>query len=652
MSANEYLKAQKLGEKRFQAAVAKNEYPYLPVLDEIISPSDTVGEVNLGLQTISLDRVVGTATAARTTAFASNFMPILDYHTEFGAKWSALCASHIEEGIHDPIKVYEYMNKFYVIEGNKRVSVLKYFGADSVPAMVTRKIPRKNDSIENKVYYEFMDFHKQTGINYVHFSQTGGYDKLREFIGLDNERELSDDERLDFNSAHLAFERAYLAKKGSEELTITIDDAMLVFLNVYGYEALKKMSAAEVKDSVEKVWTEIVLSSKKKEQVVLPKLDPVEPKKSILGLVIKPAAPSNLKVAFVYDKTPASSVWTYCHELGRLDMQNKLGDAVDSSTFCNVDTQAKLVECLNKLVDEKYDVIFTTGPEMLPEALKVAVLHPDIKILNCSLSLANSHVRTYYARMYEVKFITGMIAGSLCADGQIGYVADYPIFGTTANINAFAIGARMVNPRAKIYLQWTKVKGANPQKFFEKNGITYISDRDMIMPDDASRNFGLYHYDQNGDVVNLAMPFYNWGAFYERILRSILDGNWKQEEKSETANAVSYWWGMSAGIVDVICSKHLPAGTQKLISVMTNLIREGAITPFSGKLTSQNGVVRNEDDGAMLHEDILKMDWLAENIVGMLPTAEDLVDEARTVVALQGVDTPESLELKSVPDVK
>ena len=98
MSANEYLRAQKLGEKRYQAAVAKNEYPYLPVLDEIISPSDTVGEVNLGLQTISLDRVVGTATAARTTAFASNFMPILDYHTEFGMKWAALCESHIEEG--------------------------------------------------------------------------------------------------------------------------------------------------------------------------------------------------------------------------------------------------------------------------------------------------------------------------------------------------------------------------------------------------------------------------------------------------------------------------------------------------------------------------------------------------------------------------
>ena len=467
MSANEYLRAQKLGEKRYQAAVAKNEYPYLPVLDEIISPSDTVGEVNLGLQTISLDRVVGTATAARTTAFASNFMPILDYHTEFGMKWTALCESHIEEGIHDPIKVYEYMNKFYVVEGNKRVSVLKYFGADSVPAMVTRKIPRRTDSLENKIYFEFIDFHKQTGINYVYFSQLGGYDKLREFIGITKDAVFTEDERLDFNSAHLAFEKAYLAKKGNEELTITVDDAMLVFLNVYGYEALKNMTTSQVKDSVDKVWNEIVLTNEKKDKTVLPKLDPVEPKKSILDRVIKPSGPSNLKVAFVYDKSPANSVWTYSHELGRMDMENKLGDSVDSRTFCNVDTPAKLTECLGRLVDEKYDVIFTTGPEMLPEALKTAVLHPEIKILNCSLSLANSHVRTYYARMYEAKFLTGAIAAAMSRCDDLGYIADYPVYGNIANINAFAMGARMINPDVKVHLEWSRLKGADPEERFK-----------------------------------------------------------------------------------------------------------------------------------------------------------------------------------------
>lgn len=649
MAANEYLRAQKLGEKRYQAAVAKNEHPYLPVLDEIISPYDTVGEVNLGLQTISLDRVVGTATAGRTRAFASNFMPILDYQTEFGAKWSALCNSHIEEGIHDPIKVYEYMNKFYVIEGNKRVSVLKYFGADSIPAMVTRKLPRKTDSLENKIYFEFVDFHKQTGINYIYFSQTGGYDKLREFIGLSKDGEFTEDERLDLNSAHLAFVKAYFAKKGNEPLTMTVDDAFLVFLNVYGYEALKNMSTSEVKESVDKVWNEIVVSNKKKDQTVMPKLDPVEPpKKSLLDLVIKPAAPTNLKVAFIYDKSPSSSVWNYCHELGRLDMMNKLGDVVDSHIFCNIGTMTKLAECLEELAASKYDVVFTTGPEMLPEALKAAVLHPEMKILNCSLSLANSHVRTYYARMHEVKFLTGMVAGSLCQDGKIGYIADYPIFGTTANINAFAIGARMVNPRAKVYLQWAKVKDSNPRAFFEENGIEYISDRDMIMPDTASREFGLYHYANDGTVENLAMPFYNWGAFYERILRSVLDGNWKQEEKNETGNAVSYWWGMSAGIVDVICSQHLPAGTKQLVRMMGDLMKEGAVAPFSGRLVAQDGTVMNAGEEAMLHQDILKMNWLMENVVGVLPDKEDLIDDAKDVVALQGVDTPESLELKSV----
>lgn len=121
------------------------------------------------------------------------------------------------------------MNKFYVIEGNKRVSVLKYFGADSVPAMVIRKLPKRTDELENKIYYEFVDFHKQTGINYIWFTQLGGYDKLREYIGLTPDGGFTDDDRMNLNSAHLAFDTAYRQKNGSDSLPITVDDAMLVF---------------------------------------------------------------------------------------------------------------------------------------------------------------------------------------------------------------------------------------------------------------------------------------------------------------------------------------------------------------------------------------------------------------------------------------
>jgi hypothetical protein len=106
-------------------------FPYLPVLDEILTEQDIQSEVPLGLVNIPLDYVVGTATKGRTNAFAANFMPLLETKTEFANKWSALADAQINEGIRDPIICYEFMNRFYVVEGNKRVSVLKYFKADS-----------------------------------------------------------------------------------------------------------------------------------------------------------------------------------------------------------------------------------------------------------------------------------------------------------------------------------------------------------------------------------------------------------------------------------------------------------------------------------------------------------------------------------------
>ena len=134
MSVQDYLSAVKIGKKEYHACVNKGTYPYLPVLEDIIDENSIDREVSLGSDQIPLRLVVGTCTAGRTTAFADNFMPILDWGTEFSAKWASLSDSQVNEGIRDDIKVYEYMNKFYVLEGNKRVSVLKYFKAVTVSA--------------------------------------------------------------------------------------------------------------------------------------------------------------------------------------------------------------------------------------------------------------------------------------------------------------------------------------------------------------------------------------------------------------------------------------------------------------------------------------------------------------------------------------
>ena len=155
-----YLEALRRGKKEQKKCLTLGRFPYLPVLDEILTQQNILTEQNLGLVQIALDHVVGTSTKGRTYAFAANFMPILDERSEFAYKWEALADAQVNEGIRDPIKVYEFMNRFYVVEGNKRVSVLKYFGADRIAANVIRKIPAPSEDLDVKLYYEFMKFNE------------------------------------------------------------------------------------------------------------------------------------------------------------------------------------------------------------------------------------------------------------------------------------------------------------------------------------------------------------------------------------------------------------------------------------------------------------------------------------------------------------
>ena len=157
MSDTEYGAALKLGKKQYQDSVAKGEYPYLPVLDEALSYTEIVSQVSLGTMDIPLSKLVGTKTAERSISFANNFMPLLSERSEFAIKWQNLYNYQVEDGINDPIVAYEFMNRFYVQEGNKRVSVLKYVNAYSVPAYVTRLLPRRSKEADNRLYYAFLD---------------------------------------------------------------------------------------------------------------------------------------------------------------------------------------------------------------------------------------------------------------------------------------------------------------------------------------------------------------------------------------------------------------------------------------------------------------------------------------------------------------
>ena len=467
MTETYYGDALKLGQKEYRACVDAGVEPCLPAFDDIVSRDGTATGVDLGLVQVPAEFIVGTKTKGRTTSFARNFMPLLAENTEFATKWEKLCQAHLKEGIRDPIKVYEYMNRFYVEEGNKRVSVLKFFGAVVISAHVTRILPEQNGETENEIYYEFVSFYRYSKVNFIEFSKKGSYAKLQTEMGKEAEEAWTDEDRSRFKKVYYAFREAYEAK-GGKKLDSTVGDAMLAYIKVYGYEALCDSSIAEIKKNIAKMWEEVALQQE--ESPIELKLTPPEEKKpSILARVLPVTGSKTLHVAFLYDKNPETSGWTNGHDLGRQHVQTLFNGQIITETYLDVmedDPQS----VLEQVIAEGNNVVFTTSPRLLPASLRAAVDHPDVTIMNCSLNTSHRYVRTYYARMYEVKFITGVIAGTLTEDGRVGYVCDYPIFGQIAGINAFALGVQMVNPRAKVYLEWSSIGGG-------KSAIQRLTDR-------------------------------------------------------------------------------------------------------------------------------------------------------------------------------
>lgn len=637
MSVQDYMSALKIGKREYNASVNRGSYPYLPVLENIVSDDDIDSEVSLGIDQIPLRLVVGTCNAARTNAFAGNFMPILEWGTEFSAKWASLSDSQVNEGIRDPIKVYEYMNKFYVLEGNKRVSVLKYFKAVTVNAEVIRKVPKAANTDEVKIYYEFMDFYKCTRLNDIYFSKVGSFPSLMELVGIEKDKKMPEEELQDFVSSFLNFRNAF-DQRGGEKFDYPVGDAYLRFIHIHGYDSVKKMAPSQMAKNVAKTWDEFELLSE--DSAVDLRMDPSStgPKKNILNYLLPIPGPSvkRLKIGFIYENTPEDSQWCYAHELGRQYIDDTFGKQIETMSISNVRPNIDDEKAINDMVNNGADIIFVTSPAMIMASVKMAIAHPQVKILNCSLNASHKYIRTYYARMYEAKFLTGVLAGALADENKIGYVAQYPVYGTISNINSFALGAKLVNPRAKIYLEWSSRKNSDPMVEFKKENIKYISDQDMITPRCSLRRFGLYVEDEN-NTQNLAMPVWHWGVFYEKLIQSIMSGSWKHDENSDTAKALNYWWGMSSKAVDIICSTKLPAETLRLIETLKSLICEGRFEPFTGKLYDQNGKLRNDEGNELTPEDIVTMDWLLDNVVGSIPKVDELDDSAKAIVMTQGI---------------
>ena len=632
----DYKNALKSGQRAYRACVARGQSPYLAVLDDILVNVNIVAQEPLGLVEIPAESIVGTKTSGRHTAFAPNFMPLLEPDTEFAGKWSNLCDAHLEEGIHTPIIAYEFLNKFYVQEGNKRVSVLKYFDAVRIAGTVTRLVPERNDSLENRIYYEFLDFYKLSKVNDVHFSRLGGYAKLQTLVCKASGESWTDDDRLSFSSFYTMFRQQFLALGGGG-LNLTAGDAMLVYLSVYRYADACESTPSQMKQNLEKLWDEVkVLTEPQAVALSLePKQGPGEPLLAKLNIFTKP---SELKVVFLHEHNAENSAWVRAHDKGIEALQQAFPDRVFITRKENIEPEVDAEQVLEDVAHDNADVVFTSSARMHTACLKVAAQHPKTRILNCSLNAPHPLVRTYYPRTYEVTYLLGMLAGVMARTDRVGYVAANPVYGIPAAVNAYAQGLKTVRPDAKVVLRWACLPDpAHPLDFSDRPDVEIFYARDNREPEGTHRDYGLCRRQPDGTLQPLGLPVWRWDTFYIEIVRSIFDGAWDNDAAG--ARAVNYWWGMRSGAEEIDYSKDLPAGTLQLLDLMEKMLHEDDLRIFPEDLYAQGHVLHSPEAVVYSPKELMEMDWLDECVEGALPHYDELDVKTHVLMAINGLNT-------------
>ena len=521
-------------------------------------------------------------------------------------------------------------------EGNKRVSVLKLFGAVTVPGDVIRILPPRSEEPAVRVYYEFLHFYEIVPVSFLVFSKPGDYERFLTLTGWSREKLPTEKDLRQLRSAYFRLEAAFRAMEGSRFRELTASDAFLIYLEIFGWEKMRDSLPDSIRKDLVRIRDEFELRTSG-ESVKLVTDAAEEKRQSLLERIFTPDRV--LKIAFLYEETPETLSWTYGHELGRRHAAEVFGEKIVTKVYENTDEE-NASEKIREAVEDGADVIFAASSRFLNACLKAAVTWPEVKILCCALYYPHRYLRSYYARIYEAKFVSGAVAGAMAGASDIGYVATCPYLANILNLNAFANGVRMTNPRARVHVVWTDEIGADPRVTFWNEGISIISGRELLAPaEEFHREFGLYRFTEEHEVENLAMTLWNWGEIYRRLIESIRNGGWEDVEKKSGPRALNYFWGLDSGAIELQISESVPEGVAYLARQLAAGIKNGTVSPFYG--TEAPGADKAELSlrGPAVLKALKERGWLPENAVGHIPGVEALRPQVRPLALTQGIES-------------
>lgn len=308
---------------------------------------------------------------------------------------------------------------------------------------------------------------------------------------------------------------------------------------------------------------------------------------------------NDIKVGVLYISDPSEgSGYSYTHDLGIQGMQENLGlnsNQIERKIVDDSDAAAT-EKAIKECIDDGCKIIFTTSWGYMETTAEMAEQYPDVYFSHGTGNLSNGkNFNNYFGRIYQARYLSGIVAGMNTKSNKIGYVAaqDSSNSEVTGGIDAFAIGVESVNPDAKIYVVVTnswydpdKEKAASEQ-LLDMGCDVMAQHCDTAYPQTLAQDRGVYGIGYNSDMSKetpnscLTSVIWNWSAYYTSAVKSIMNGTW---------DGSNYYGGMAEGLVGITNLADFAAdGTQEKVDEATAAILSGESNVFDGALETNTG---------------------------------------------------------------
>ena len=329
-----------------------------------------------------------------------------------------------------------------------------------------------------------------------------------------------------------------------------------------------------------------------------------------------------IKAGFIYVAPVGDAGWNYAHDLGRKEMAS-LPFVKETRCVESVNEGGDAIRVLTQFAEMGDNLIFATSYGYMEQTAQVAEKYPKLIFMHCSGSKSGPNLANYFGRMYQARFLTGMVAGKMTKSNVIGYVAAHPIPEVIRGINAFTLGAREVNPEAKVKVVWTytwfdpaKEKQA-AESLIGVGADVIAQHQDSPGPQQAAQENGKYCIGYNADMsafapkAHLTSAIWKWGILYKKIAQEVHDGTWTNQP---------IWWGLETGLVDISpFGPMVPDEVKTLVNRTKDEIASGKRIVFRGPVKDQSGKIAIPEGTVPPDAELFSMGWFVEGVDGQIP---------------------------------